>query len=362
MSFIQANTTIRFQALTGFRCLAACLVFLYHNRKYWRDVLPTELMRLFNELNIGVSLFFTLSGFLIAFTYSDKPLQSVKGYGRYILLRGARIFPLYWLILTAYYCDPRYGQFHFSLTHYSLVHAFSNKHNLEGIAQAWSLNVEMVFYFLAPFLFYLQRRHWGWLFAFLIAFFLTSWGLGTFWHRLNGNPHQYFYPLKFLLSGSFAGRSLEFAAGVLMASALKSDGGKRFQQIPHKTLIGFVGILLTTYLVGWFQPDIYHHGTDSAIGRIIQTLFLPLFTVLALTGLISENTWTSQFFSSRIMVLLGNSSYAFYLVHISYVSLKLREWTLWPDRNFILLWGISILIYLLFEKPVYDFFRRHLKR
>ena len=33
----------RFKSLTGFRCLAACLVFLYHNRKYWRDSLASRI-------------------------------------------------------------------------------------------------------------------------------------------------------------------------------------------------------------------------------------------------------------------------------------------------------------------------------
>ncbi|MBL7748680.1 MAG: hypothetical protein JNM19_14685, partial [Chitinophagaceae bacterium] len=63
----------RFDALTGFRCLAACLVFVYHNRKYWADAIHPELLRLFNEFHIGVALFFVLSGFLISYTYADAP-------------------------------------------------------------------------------------------------------------------------------------------------------------------------------------------------------------------------------------------------------------------------------------------------
>ncbi|MBK6381324.1 MAG: hypothetical protein IPF72_17280 [Chitinophagaceae bacterium] len=43
---MNAKPAVRFNALTGFRCLAACLVFLYHNRKYWRDSPHPELMRL----------------------------------------------------------------------------------------------------------------------------------------------------------------------------------------------------------------------------------------------------------------------------------------------------------------------------
>jgi peptidoglycan/LPS O-acetylase OafA/YrhL len=35
----------RFEALTGFRAIAAILVFLYHNRKHWRDHLHPEVLR-----------------------------------------------------------------------------------------------------------------------------------------------------------------------------------------------------------------------------------------------------------------------------------------------------------------------------
>lgn len=362
MASSQQQSSVRFDALTGFRCLAACMVFVYHNRKYWRAELHPEFLRLINEFNIGVSLFFVLSGFLIAYTYSDKPMQSFTAYIRYIALRMARILPLYWLILTAYYIDPLFGKKLFSWQTYSLFHAFSDKHNLNGIAQAWSLNVEMVFYFFAPLLFFLQRKHIIWLITFLLSLFLITWGLGQYWHHANGNPDRYFYPVKFLFDASFPGRATEFLAGIIMAYSFKYSGGAVFKKIPHKTTIGFLGVLITAYVIGLFEPNIFAQGTDVVAGRTIELLILPVFVVLALAGLIQENSIFGKFLASRIMVLLGNASFAFYLVHISYVNLKLQRYILMPDRNFILLWLISIVLYLLFEKPVYEFCRKRLKK
>ena len=80
---LNANSKIRFSALTGVRFLAVCLVFIYHNRKYWRANLHPELIRLINEFHVGVSLFFVLSGFLIAYTYQDKPLSAASNYVKY---------------------------------------------------------------------------------------------------------------------------------------------------------------------------------------------------------------------------------------------------------------------------------------
>ena len=189
----------KFSSLTGIRFIAVCLVFIYHNRKYWRDSLHPELIRLFNEFHVGVSLFFVLSGFLIAFTYEDKPLQSRSSYLKYILVRCARIMPLYWLILTIYYLDKHYGNFQFSILTYSLVHGFSDAHNLDGIAQAWSLTVEMSFYLLAPFLFFIQKKNIWLLLMVLILLYAMFWGMGTFWRTFGGLQHGGDFPSAVLL-------------------------------------------------------------------------------------------------------------------------------------------------------------------
>ncbi len=337
------------------------MVFVYHNRKYWRPQLHPEFLRWINEFHIGVAMFFVLSGFLIAYTYADAPAKSGREYTRYMLVRLARILPLYWLILTAYYLDPKFGKLDFSWLTYTLCHGFSDFYNLRGIAQAWSLNVEMTFYFLAPFLCLLQRKHLLWLIGALAALFALTWGAGQLWFRINGNPGHFLYPLKFVIGGTFPGRATEFLAGMLLAGALRSGNTAWLQRIPYKTLTGFAGIFITAYLIGLFQPDIFHHGTDKPGGQLLHMLLLPVFVVLALAGLIWENTWLRRFFSSRVMVLLGNASFAFYLVHISYVNIRLRWLWLGPDRNFVLLWIISVLLYLLFEKPVYNGIRKLLK-
>jgi peptidoglycan/LPS O-acetylase OafA/YrhL len=299
----------RFNALTGFRCLAACMVFLYHNRKYWRDSLHPELLRLFNEFHTGVSLFFVLSGFLIAYTYGEAPLKGRGAYVKYITIRMARILPLYWLILTAYYLDPAFGKHQFTWLTYSLVHGFSETHNLDGISQSWSLTIEMTFYFLAPLLCLLQRKHILYLLLFVATLFALTRAAGWYWHLYNGNPGNWLYPWKFVVQSSFPGRSAEFMAGMLLAATMKNERSW-FHRIPYKTAIGFAGLLLTLYGMGLFQPDRYSHGYDTTAGLLIHHLLIPVFTVLILAGLMLEKTVTGWFFSSRVMVLLGNASFA----------------------------------------------------
>jgi len=352
---------LRFKALTGFRCLAACMVFVYHNRKYWRGELHPQVLRFFNELHFGVALFFVLSGFLITYTYYDAPMRSGKAYLRYILLRLARILPLYWLILTAYYLDPPFGNRQFTWLTYSLAHGFSSVKSLDGIAQAWSLNVELTFYFLAPLLCLLQRKHLLYLLTLLLVLFGISWLTGIVWEKVNGNPNDFFKPLQFVSMSTFPGRSTEFLAGMLLAAAIRNERTAWLERIRFKTVAGFIGIVLTMYGISLFATDMYDDGINHTAGMLLYKILLPFFVMLALTGLIYERTWLQRFFSSRPLLLLGNASFAFYLVHISYVSIKIREYFLLPDRNFVVLWLLSILLYLVFEKPVYDQCRKWLK-
>jgi peptidoglycan/LPS O-acetylase OafA/YrhL len=198
------------------------------------------------------------------------------------------------------------------------------------------------------------------LLVFLTILYLVFVGIGFAWNSANGNPGQWFSPFKFIAGATFPGRCTEFLAGMWLAQYLK-NGATWLQKWKYKTAFGFAGILLTTYAIGLFEPDIFHHGSDHPIGFLIQNLVLPIFTVLTLAGLIFENNFVQRFFGNKWLVLLGNASFAFYLVHISYVNLKIKSWILLPDRNFVLLWLVSIAFYLLFEKPLYDWGRKKLK-
>ena len=351
----------RIDALTGIRAIAVTLVFVYHNRKYWRGMLHPELVRWINEFHVGVSMFFVLSGFLLAYTYGQSPLNSRKSYGKYMIGRAARILPLYWLILTAYYLDPKFGKLNFSFLTYSLLHGYSNIWNLKGIAQSWSLSVEMTFYALLPLLAWQLNKNWKRLLIYLGLLTAASITVGYLWFLYNGNPLQFFRPVKFVLGSTFSGRWLEFLVGMVLAKQLMQPSDWSVFQWKYKTMVGTLVLFALLYAIGQFQPDVFHHGSDHWIGYLMQWLLVPLAIGLMIAGLIDERTWLKRFLSSRLMVLLGNASFAFYLIHISYVNIRLRMWWLGPDRNFVLLWLISIVLYLMVEKPIYDFIRRLLK-
>ena len=347
---------IHYKSLTGIRAIAAIMIFVYHNRKYWKNELNPELFRFCSELNLGVQLFFVLSGFLIAKSYGSRPLESVSNYKRYLLQRMVRIMPLYWLLLTLYYLDPDYGKYHFSVTHYLLIQGFSSTHFLDAISQSWSLTVEMTFYTTAPLLMFFWKKHFSYLLMFLMAIMGITLLVGWFWDCILGNSNHYLEPYNFVFMTTFAGQSFWFASG--MSLVLYPNFWNTISRSKHTTTFAIFGFLGTLYTIGRFQTSRIDHGTNHWQGKLLYVTVLPLCILILIQGLMTQRSLWQRFLSSRIMIVLGKASFAFYLIHISYVNLKLNSWLLLPDRNFILLWLLAIALYYGFEKPIYDWYKK----
>ncbi|WP_291888040.1 acyltransferase [Chryseobacterium sp.] len=357
MENLRKNT---FEALTGMRAIAAIMVFVYHNRKYWRNDLPFPIMRFISEWHIGVTVFFVLSGFLLAYRYEDSPLESKKSYLKYILLRIARIFPLYWILLSFFFFDTAYSRnVNTYFLQYSLLYSLFEKYSVSGIVQAWSLQVEFFFYLLSPLLFLLLKKSWKYCILFLLGIFLFSCGIGYGLHWYNGNPEGFLYPLNFMIGNTFFARSLEFFFGMLLAYLMKKEKGIEFlARLKNPTLYGGIAIIVFTIAIALFARNNFVHGVERWEGRLIHELFLPVAIVVFFWGLMSEKTLISKTLSSRLFILLGNASFVFYLIHISYFNLKLKSYLYLPDHNFILLWICSVIIYLWIEKPLYEWCRK----
>jgi len=340
------------------RAIAAIMVFVYHNRKYWRDDLPFPVMRFISEWHIGVTVFFVLSGFLLAYRYENSPLESKKSYLKYILLRIARIFPLYWILLSFFFLDTAYSKNVNYFLQYSLLYSLFEKYSISGIVQAWSLQVEFFFYLLSPLLFLLLKKNWKYCISFLLGIFLLSNIIGYGLHWYNGNSEGFLYPLNFMMGNTFFGRSLEFFFGMLLAYLMKQEKGLEFlKKLKRSTLYGGISIIVFTIAIALFARNNFVHGVERWEGRLIHELLLPAGIVIFFWGLMSEKTFISKILSSKLFILLGNASFVFYLIHISYFNLKLKSYLYLPDHNFVLLWICSIIIYLGIEKPLYEWCR-----
>jgi peptidoglycan/LPS O-acetylase OafA/YrhL len=342
-----------FNALTGVRAIAAYMVFLHHFNPL-TFMKGSFLYDFVQEFHIGVTIFFVLSGFLIAHRYYDSVTFSFK---KYLINRVARIYPMYVLLTAGTFIWYAFVNGYFGiydlkilLLNLSFLRGFFDEFKFTGIAQGWSLTVEETFYFLAPVLFILIRKRKIFLILLplillAIGYLITSLIAPLDFHGLMGSN-------EFYLLYTFFGRSTEFILGISLAIFLKKIG----EINPVKRLpFTYTGLLGTILCIAWIASlkGNYDFGIRPPLGKTINTFILPLFGILPLFyGLLTEQTWVSKILSSRLFVLLGKASYIFYLIHLGMIEHWVSSTFDHMLITFIFLNIVSIILFRLVEEPL----------
>lgn len=213
-------------ALTGIRAIAAFVVVIHHllggqfENEYSNAIL--------RELNIGVNIFFVLSGFLIWHRYADNIELNKKWFKKYLTNRIARIYPLYFLwtsivmVLALIAHNTPLGDFLFPyFLNITFLKGFSSEYVYSGIAQGWTLSVEELFYLSAPILFILNLRKKVPFVA--LGLMIITIGLGLYYTFREIDFHGFFNNLQMMRITTFFGRFTEFFAGILLAKYIHSS-------------------------------------------------------------------------------------------------------------------------------------------
>jgi peptidoglycan/LPS O-acetylase OafA/YrhL len=338
----------KYPALTGIRALGASVVFFDHF-PVWPDA----------HLTVNVmAFFFALSGFLIFRIYYAHVELGRRWLAKYFVNRWARIYPVYFLLLTVSVCVQQEFRPWVLLQNYTLTHALFYPSDLI-IQPSWSLTVEECFYILAPALMILTRRRG------LAAVFLAGSALTAVTLAIAQLPIRFLHTAGFVLSSTFFGHFMEFFAGVclaLMVMRTESRGplptpGNRWTKTGLAAVLLVVIAMLVVYA---HQP--LHYG--AAI--LLNNFLMPLPIGMLYWGLMREDTWLSRLLSSKFAGLLGRSSYSFYLLHslvidsfsIPLLLPRLGSRLTCVILTFILTWAASILLFLYYEEPLNRLIRR----
>jgi peptidoglycan/LPS O-acetylase OafA/YrhL len=308
------------KAMTSVRFFAAMHVALYHLVRPFSLWGPLE--NVINVGYIGVSFFFVLSGFILTYSHADEYERGKGQPIRFWVARFARIYPVY--IVTLIFA----GYVGFSLfqtrihilayiADFLLVQSWSLRMVNFFHVTAWSLSVEMFFYLLFPFLLLRVRPTTAargylavvifWLLAMALPIVCLVLYPQAAWHLEVPN-----LPGAALV---FRTRRLpilalpEFLAGVTLGWVFL-----RFRPTPRIASwlapVGIVSFIAVLILSNHFPDVLMHNG-----------LFLPIYAMIIL-GL-SEENWLSRLLSAPLLVLLGEASFALYLIHFLF-----NDWTM----------------------------------
>jgi len=243
----------------------------------------------------GVEIFFVLSGFIVALPFARHAVEGARApdLGRYFLRRLTRIEPPYILSLTAMYLlsgnTRRFLPDFLAALFYSHRYIFAAGNPFALVT--WSLEVEVSFYILAPWLARVYRIK-GSSLRWLVQIFLIglSGYLGQHWLILQNSDR---------LHDTLAVMIPYFLAGMLLADLYASGLVRRSAQIGWDLVVaGSVAGLVAA--VGWNLWDSYW--------------LTPLMIMLLVAGIIGGRI-ANWFLRLRPVTLIGGMCYTIYLWH-----------------------------------------------
>lgn len=152
------NGPRHFPCFDGLRAFAAVCVVLIHTAFVSGFTVHNSLGIYTARLEIGVSVFFLISGFLLYRPFAAAHLAGTPSpdLGRFWVRRLLRIVPAYWLVLTitcyVMHVDAYAHGWQGTLILYGFGQIYFPGVVFKGVTQAWSLCTEMTFYLFLPML------------------------------------------------------------------------------------------------------------------------------------------------------------------------------------------------------------------
>jgi peptidoglycan/LPS O-acetylase OafA/YrhL len=295
--------------LTSLRFFFAFMIFLHHLTFLAKS--KSSVMRWIHEFilkegYIGVSFFFILSGFILAYNYRDSFLNQKTSKSNFYIARFARIYPIHFLTLLIaipltlqnvnFEISLWFKQLFFNLT---LTQSFIpiKKIYFSFNSPSWSISNELFFYLLFPLLILLISKlkvlkySKGLLIPFLLLLPILMLVIPPIYYK------NLFYVNPFF-------RVFDFIVGILLLELyLKIKNTEKV--INYNAL----EILSVSLLVIFFVI----HSTLPLVVRYSIYYWLPMSFLILVFAF--QKGVLSRLLSNSTMILLGEISFGFYMFH-----------------------------------------------
>jgi peptidoglycan/LPS O-acetylase OafA/YrhL len=276
---------MRYTELDALRGIAALAVVLFHFTfgidNGWYTISPDKFY--FRYGNLGVHLFFFISGFVIFMT-----LEKTKNSVSFIVSRFSRLYPAYWaaifttVLLTTLLSVPfQQGIYSFKqvLVNLTMLQYWLKVENVDGAY--WTLAVELTFYFIMWIIYVFKKLHY------------IEW-ISLIWLTISLVFALLDIPLaKYINAILILKYAPLFISGILFYKI------KTGQSNAYHHILVFLSFIVETIVL-------YSTGADFVVYTVI-TCYYAIF-YLFVYGLM-------KFLNNKALLFLGSISYTLYLIH-----------------------------------------------
>lgn len=329
----------RIPSLDGIRCIAVLFVLMSHCKGTVNFYYPEAVEWVLNLGNLGVRIFFVLSGFLITtLLLREREKHGSISLKKFYMRRTIRIFPaLYFYVFCVFIADC-FGLFNLSFS--DLVHSLTYTMNYHfdhswQVGHLWSLAVEEQFYLLWPLALLLLGNRSGLLLALAVIFVVPFLRVIT-WEFM---PAQ-----RSGIGATFHTVCDALATGCLLA-------GVRYYWGEVKCFgRSLDGVLVPVFVVFVFVLN-YFRGSISVSYPVGITLLNISIALLIDWAIRNPDNLTGKILNSRIFVYFGTLSYSLYLWQQIFLNRNSSEIINIFPLNIALALVAAVVSHHLVEKP-----------
>jgi len=370
---VELGTPIRFPLFDSLRAIAALSVFGFHVSFHLELLSGDRWSNYLGQLNIGVAIFFVISGFLLYRPFAKARLDAVTAPAPkpYAIRRTLRIVPAYWVALPIITVMLGIQAEVFTPTgivkYFGFLQIYDRQSVIGGIGQAWTLCVEVTFYVMVPlWAWWLRRLPSGSPKRWLSTELAMLAGLAAFsilWKIEIPKILTPDKPLALSSQLSLPGFADYFAIGMAIAVLSVAWAARpakprivgiidRMPWLPWLlALIGFaiLGYQSKAVSQGWGGNPLARHELKGIIGGLI--------IIPAVWGAVDRG-WVRRLLGNRWLLWLGVISYAFYLWHLAWIFeladhgwVQRVGWGGTAAMAFVITVAVSLLSWYLVERP-----------
>lgn len=334
------------------RAYSVILIFILHYCLIMNEIFDLTIpIRNYINLEVGVDIFFVISGYVVAESFSRINSRNPKSAtSTFLKKRIKRLWPAsaFWLFVCFISCVvfketgfwPNYQKSLYQFL-YGLVYLF----NFQEIYQPtilgyfWSLSLEFQVYLCLPFLFCISRKN-------RIYFIIILFSIGLFYRPGESNWWMFRYDGVLI--------------GILIFELFSNNTFLKFHR-KNKIKINYLSILLImTILI--VEPNI----KNDFLGKSLVTILAGFLLLLALF----EKGFIHNLKLRKLLNWIGTRSYSIYLSHIpiTLITISIFEekyihyFYIFIPLNIFLIYLLSELSYSsleIFERPFLKKNNRH---